>query len=61
MVSVKLDQILIARICIMQFLGMMWLYEIILISCCEKCWDETFSDVFDWGQIINIKVSLALD
>ena len=60
-VAIELDHILITSICVVQFLSMVGLYEIVLIASREKCWNETFGDMFDWSQIVNIKVGLALN
>ena len=60
MISLKLDQVLVASVRLVESLTMMWLYEVILLSCREKGRDEALFHVGDRRQFVQIKPSLLL-
>lgn len=56
MVALKLDEILIALISIMQLLSVVGLNEVILSTCSEQSWNKRVFNVIYRRQFINVKV-----
>jgi len=56
MIALKLDEILIALISIMQLLSVVGLNEVILSTCSEQSWNKRVFNVIYRRQFINVKV-----
>ena len=56
MVALKLDEILIPLISIMQLLSVMGLNEVIFSTCSEQSWNKRVFNVVYRRQFINVKV-----
>ena len=56
MVALKLYEILIPLICIMQLLSVVGLNEVILSTCSEQSWNKRVFNVVYRRQFINVKV-----
>lgn len=60
MVPLKLDYVFVAAVFLKHLLGMVRQYECVLLAVGEKRWDETFRQVVDRLQIVNIEIGTGL-
>ena len=61
MIALKLDQVLIPSVSLVQGFAVMWFNEVILFTSGEKCWNEALCDVRNRCQFIQIEASLFLN
>ena len=60
-IAFELDDILIACICLVQCIAVVWLDEVVLLTCREKGGDKSIFYVSDGCQLVDIEACLLLD
>lgn len=60
MVPFKFDYVFVAPVFLKHLLGMVWQDECVLLTVGEKRWDETFRQVVNRLQIVNIEICAGL-